>query len=388
MMRARTLVFIPIMLGVVVGGCHHAMRSHPSEPVAQQPSQPGYMAEQRYATTWTYEAWTLAGEPVEMTLVRPSGNGLFPLVIYLPGLGESSSGGAAWRQAWAQAGYAVLSLQVPANGETILSSAQARRGDFRDLAKEPYSKGALANRLAILRSLFEELNRRHNNGALDGVDLSRIALAGFDLGAQTVMAAAGETNNDSEPFQLPTAVKCVIAFSPYADFTGASFEQRFASVHVSVLSVTSMGDIDPYGLVTAASIRRAPFEHMPPGQKYLLSLVDAPHALIAGKETPSVEKDVLGRDEAPRATTGDGTSQGSGTGRRRSRRGSSSESRNTTSSSSRQMSSVAWAAQLARVQSVTAAYLDTNLKNDVAAREWLARDARRWLGDTAELIVK
>jgi hypothetical protein len=35
--------------------------------------------------------------------------------------------------------------------------------------------------------LFEELNHRHDSGALRGVDVSRIALAGFDLGAQTVM---------------------------------------------------------------------------------------------------------------------------------------------------------------------------------------------------------
>jgi dienelactone hydrolase len=387
-MRFRAFVLISMIFGVLLAGCHHSMRSHPSEPVAKQPSQPGYTAEQRYATTWQYEAWTLAGEPVEMTLVRPSGNGLFPLVIYLPGLGESSNGGAVWRQAWAQGGYAVLSLQSAANGEAILSSARARRGDFRDLAKEQFSNGALAKRLAILRSLFEELDRRHNSGALDGVDMSRIALTGFDLGAQTVMTAAGETNNGSELFPLPKSVKCVIALSPYADFTGAGFEQRFASIHVPVLSVTSVDDTDPYGLVTAATIRRAPFEHMPPGQKYLLSLVNAPHALIAGKQTPTVEKDVLGRDETPRATIGDGPNQGSGTGRRKGRRGGSNETRDSTSSSSQQVSSVAWAAHLARVQSVTAAYLDSNLKNDGVAREWLAREARRWLGNAAELIVK
>jgi len=40
------------------------------------------------------------------------------------------------------------------------------------------------------------------------------------------------------------------------------------------------------------------------------------------------------------------------------------------------------------VQSVTTAYLDTNLKNDGVAKEWLARDARRWLGDEADFLVK
>jgi dienelactone hydrolase len=395
-MRFHALVFISIILAILVAGCQHSTRSNnATEPVAKQPRQPGYIAERRYATTSMLEAWTVAGEPVEMTLVRPSGNDLFPLVIYLPGLGEPSSAGAAWRHAWAEAGYAVVSLQSVANGETLWSSVQARRGDFPDLAREHFSRGALAKRLTVLRSLFEELNHRHDSGALGGVDVSRIALAGFDLGAQTVMAAAGETGYDVEPFALPGAVKCVIVLSPYADFTGAGFEKRFATIQVSVLSVTSTDDTDPYGLVSAAAIRRAPFEHMPPGEKYLLSLVNAPHALIAGKETPSADHSVLAQEDSPRATSGDASNQGSGAGHRRGdggsqkgRRGGGNESSGMKSSSSRPVSSVAWAAQLARVQSVTTAYLDTNLKNDRVAGEWLTRDARRWLGDDAELIVK
>jgi hypothetical protein len=232
--------------------------------VATQPHQPGYIAEQRYATTTIHETWTLAGEPVEMTVVRPTGNGVLPLIIYLPGLGEPSSGGLAWRNAWAQAGYAVLSLQSATNGETILTSAHARRAEFLDLAREQFSRAGLARRLAILRDAFEELNRRQGRGALAGVDLSHIALAGLDLGAQTVMAAAGESGYGIEPFALPPAVQCVIVLSPYADFAGASFDRRFATVHVSVLSVTSVNDTDSYGLVAAPAIRRAPFEHMPP----------------------------------------------------------------------------------------------------------------------------
>jgi hypothetical protein len=53
--------------------------------------------------------------------------------------------------------------------------------------------------------------------------------------------------------------------------------------------------------------------------------------------------------------------------------------------SSRRVSSVARAAQLARVRNVTTAYLDMNQKNDRVASEWLIRDARRWLGDAADL---
>ena len=390
---AWTRVCISIVLPAFLAGCQHSSRHHATDPAAQQPGPPGYKAAQHYTTTSTLEAWKLAGEPVEMTLLRPVGTSVVPLVIYLPGLGEPSSAGAAWRQAWAQAGYAVLSLQSVANGETIWSSAEARNGDFRDLAKERFSRGALAKRLNVLRALFEELNRRRDSGALSGVDMSHIALAGFDLGAQTVMASAGEAGYDIEPFALPDAVKCLIVLSPYADPTSAGFENRFAMIHGTILFVTSRDDTDPYGLVTSAAIRRVPFEQVPPGQKYLLNLAGAPHALIAGKETPVRDNAVLARDDSSQAATGDSTSQGA-TGRHKGRGGGSQGSRRgdgndaTDTQSSSTISAASWTAQLAEVQSVTTAYLDANLKNDGVATDWLTRDAGRWLGNRADLIVK
>lgn len=391
---ASGLLLVAAIATLLAAGCQQTTRPNMADSVPKPPRRSGYVAEQHYATASLREAWSLGGEPVEVTLLRPSGNGLFPLVIYLPGLGEPSNAGAAWRQAWAQAGYAVLAFQPSSQGEAIWASAQARRGDFAELAKEQFSRRALAKRLAVLRDVLDELDRRRNGGALAGVDTARLALAGFEIGAQTVMAAAGETGFDIEPFALPSAVKCVIAFSPYADFAGAGFERRFATIHVPVLSVTSMDDADPYGLVTPPAIRRAPFEHMPPGQKYLLSLVNAPHALIAGKEAPSVDDGAPAPDDSPRTKSSDGTNPGSGTGRRRSGGGSQASRRNGGNdssghpSSSRAVTSAAWTAELGQAQSVTTAYLDADLKHDEVAREWLDKDARRWLGDEADLVVK
>ena len=231
--------------------------------------------------------------------------------------------------------------------------------------------------------------------AQPGVDLSRIALAGFDLGAQTVMATAGEAGYDLEPFVLPVTVRCVIALSPYADFAGAEFDRRCASIVEPVLSVISADHADPYGLVAVAAIRRAPFEHMPPGQKYLLNLVNAPHALISGKETPGADNDLPARDDRARTASADGTNQSSATGRRqrggdsqKGHRGGGDGNGESRSSSSRRFAAGTWVTELALVQSVTTAYLDTNLKNDGVAKEWLARDARRWLGDEADFLVK
>jgi len=391
-MRVRILVVAALLSGLSLGGCTSAVRSDTPGSTPAQSRQAGYVPEQHYTTSSTHEAWTLGGQPVEITLTRPSGNARFPLVIYLPGLGESSSAGAAWRQAWAQAGYAVLSLQSPSNGESLWSSPQARRGDFSDIAREHFARESLAARLEMLRNLLDEINRRGNTAAFAMVDNSRIALAGFDIGAQTVMAAAGETGYDPVPFALPRAVKCVIALSPYADPAGAPFEQRFATIHVPVLSITSLDDMDPYGLLTAAKLRRIPFEYMPPGQKYLLSLADAPHALIAGKETPSPEGSALAQNDSARSTSSDGAASPTSSGHHRGDSGGAQRGRRSSNGAdaakSFTVSAEAWKAQLAKVQGVTTAYLDATLRNDGVASERLGRDAQRWLSAEAELIVK
>jgi hypothetical protein len=179
----------------------------------------------------------------------------------------------------------------------------------------------------------------------------------------------------------------VIALSPYADFSGMGVEGRFRSIRIPVLSVTSPEDLDPYGLVGSAAVRRAPYEHMPPGQKYLLLLSSASHTLLAGKEVPvdgqRGDKPV-GRPQAAQAADGEGNQRGGVRGRRRSRGGGGDD--NTVSSV--QNSSILSGLEVTDVQHVTVAYLDAIIKNDPIAWEWLTRDVNRWLGDTATFSSK
>src|SRR5262249_3854826 len=93
---------------------------------------------------------------------------------------------------------------------------------------------------------------------------------------------------------LPATVKSVIVLSPYADFSGMATEGRFRDVRLPVLSITSPEDTDAYGLVTTAAVRRAPYQYMPPGGKYLLLLGAGPHSLLGGQEHPNEERESRG----------------------------------------------------------------------------------------------
>ena len=351
----------------------------------------GYLTDVRRTTVSSHDTWTIGPDAVDISLMIPSGDEAYPLVIYLPGLGESSTAGLAWRRAWAEAGYAVLSMQ-PANlGPAVWSSELARAGDFQTLAKDRFSAHSLAKRLTILRGIFAELNRRQRDagaGPFRHLDLSRVAVAGFDLGAETAMLVAGEQVGSIEAQRFPEAVKSVIALSPYADFSGMGVERLFRSIHLPVLSVTSPEDTDPYGLVTSAAVRRAPFQYMPPGRKYLLILSAAPHSLISGQPQPAAEgkPDQTGRGERSSQDSADKQPRSGG---RRGGRGSRGRGMAERPSSPRDgPSSATWMMQLANVEGMTTAYLDATVKNDPVAWEWLQKDAKRWLGESAQLFSK
>ncbi len=392
-MSPRIFPLVPLLVFAALTGCathDHGWHKEAGESkLHRAASGPGYLAQQEYATAALRESWGLGADTVEVSMLIPQGNHEFPLVIYLPGLGEPADSGLSWRRAWAEAGYAVVSLQAESVGKSLPPPTGDHSGDFADIARTQYAPNALAHRLNLVALALDELKRRSRDPqetALAHVDFKRIAVAGFDLGAQTAMAVAGEAFDPGSAFKGIAGVRCVIAFSPYADFSGPGFEQRFGAIHMPVLSVTSEDDADPYGVISTPEIRRAPFQYMPPDNKYLLTLYNVPHSLIGGSETPAAGSD---KESAAPTPSENDSSNGHAGGRHRGRgrRGGESTSGDKASRPN-DVSPSAWTDQLKLVQSVSTAYLDATVKEDPEASRWLLQEAHRWLGESAELISK
>lgn len=397
----------------LMAGCA-ASRSDPKADDAQvkQFSGRGYLTDDQYGVATSSASWPCGGAACDVALTVPSKPGRYPLVIYLPGLGEGPIAGEAWRTAWTRAGYAVLSLQPLAEDAGAWSSARARTGDFALLARERYSGKAMSERLGALHDALRQLARRHAAAEppLERVDLSRIAVAGFDLGAFTAMAIAGEDVRDVVVPQLPVSIRAVIALSPYASFSGPSFASRYGAIRLPVLSLTSDADGDALGVVTGAHLRRAPFEHMPAGDKYLALLAGMPHGVFSGASTaPAGEPDHRPADSRSPSrpagpTGGRGGSGGHGhfsgasaaaagshgsdsSGRRSAGRadGGHGDHGAPAENLRQRASPTELAIGVAAVQAISTAFLDAIVKEDKIAREWLEKDASRWLQGKGEL---
>jgi hypothetical protein len=265
----------------------------------------------------------------------------------------------------------------------VRSSSAARREDFGSLTRERYTTEVTATRLKALVALLAELQKRQasDETLLRRLDRSRVAIAGFDVGAYTSMLVAGEmSKGNAEPVRPPIAVAAIIALSPYADFSGSPFSTRYQSIVLPVPSVSGDEDTDAAGVVSSPSVRKAPFEYMPSHDAYLLWLANATHAVFSGTLLGAVEKPA----EKAAARTGDSQGSRKGSSRREGRRSGNGPSGaaggnddNTRVGSGGPGGYIASptdrAISISLTQGVTTAFLDAYLKQDPIAQEWLQR---------------
>jgi alpha-beta hydrolase superfamily lysophospholipase len=337
----------------------------------------------------------------EMTAPRDGGN--YPLVIYLPGLAESTSDGSTWRSALAEAGYAVLSIQAQGDGSALLASDLARAGDFNQIGRQAFRAEALQQRMDNLAFVLAQLPQLAKADLLySRGDASRLLLAGFDLGAQTALAMA------STATMPPAGLRGLILISPYHD-RQRSDSELYAKLQLPVLNITSAIDVDDYGVIPDASARIVPYQAMPRGDKYLLVMRAMSHRNLGGKdnldemmskkEAGPGSKGRRGGSGAPPDGGGMGGGPGGGMGGGMSGSpgggmggeasggkggfgapGGSDQAGPDDNANTQQGFTV--------LRSVMLAFADSAAKNDNAAQDWLALDAPRWLRPLGTLSSK
>jgi len=335
----------------------------------------GYRPAESAAPSLAQQQWVLRGESVSVSLAYPGSGRALPLIVYLPGLGESStSAGMEWREVWARAGYAVLGLQPLADDAQAWSSDLARAANFKALGRHHYDPALLPTRLQVLAAALAEARQRAAAGdpLWSRVDFTRLGLAGYELGAQTVLA-------------LPTPVlpfQALIALSPLAS-EGATA----AGTSVPLLVIGSAVDSDPLGLFVPALAARALFENSTAGSGHaLLWLRQASHAALAGsgfhesRAESSSRAEAGGRSAEPGRRRSKGGGGDGGGGKSRGGLGGGGPP-----APAMQQGPAQGQAQTAAAIGVTSlAFFDARLRQRPEAQAWLDQHAEAWLQDLGE----
>lgn len=328
----------------------------------------GYQPDNHYAIEASRTSWTIGAASYDVAIVTPAGSGVFPLVVFLPGLSQNAAAGVIFREAWAKNGYAVLSVQPLAVDTQALARDKVKGRDLTPAVRERYGSEAMTQRIEALQAVIDEALRRRAAGEtpFQRIDFDHVALAGFDLGAYTAMILGGEHSAGPDHVLQHVKVRAVIAFSPYATFSGSTFASRYTDVRVPVLSVTSDIDADPIGLVSSPSVRGAPFRFMPATDKYLLTFYGLPHLVLSGNVVTAKELEPTDEDEDHVKRSEPSRSRGS--------------LKTPAANVDTSLPATERAIDVSVIQSVSTAFLDTALKSDTIAREWLEKNTVLWLG--------
>jgi predicted dienelactone hydrolase len=232
-----------------------------------------------------------------LRLRLPQGAGPHPVLLFSHGLGGSRDAGTWWGEAWAAAGYAVVHLQHPGS-DTAAVLEQGMRG-----AMQPEQ---LLARTQDVRFVIDELTRRKAAGRPEyqSLKLDAIGLAGHSFGARTVFALAGERFPVVEQLPPEPRIRAFIAFSPSsaAQARRQPLAEVFGQVRGPLLCVTGTLDGDVVGIGETPFSRQQPFDHLPPGDKYLWVLQDADHMTFGGQAF--VERFIVARGRAQAARDG------------------------------------------------------------------------------------
>jgi hypothetical protein len=385
----------------------------PQGPAQQQRAQAqgraAALAEHAYrprvhaSATMSLQDWSIDGQRQAVAISLQDPGRELPLVVYLPGLGESEQAGRLWREAWARAGFAVLSVQPLDDDAHAWQSELARSGEFKTLARLRHDDAMLRRRLDRLAAVLAEARRQAAAGdaAMARVDFSRTAVAGYDLGAQSAMALAGEHAPGAAVHPLAAQFRAAIVLSP-AVAPGQDSPARFDRVTGPWLAITSPSDVDPTGWIEPVALRSRAFDLLPPGDKFQLLLDGAPHLRFAGQaEDPREagadtrgrrpERGGKGQDGGGAGRTGrakpGGNSSGKAGGKAgdgESKDGSGRDGADGNAAGTRRQAPRDFhgaAEHHAAIEAVSVAFLDAQLRGSPEARQWLASQVPDWLHD-------
>jgi dienelactone hydrolase len=207
----------------------------------------------------------------------PDGEAPCPLLLYSHGLGGSRDGGDAWGHAWRDAGFAVLHVQHPGSDAEVIAGGRAALRQAADARQ-------LLARVADIRFVLDELERRQVEAPWSRLRLDAVGLAGHSFGAVTTLALAGQRWAVPASLAEPR-LRAFVAFSPSPARRGRlTPAEQFGAIDRPLLAITGALDGDPLGEGLTPQQRASVVDGLTADQnrRALLWLADADHMSLAG----------------------------------------------------------------------------------------------------------
>jgi len=223
---------------------------------------------------------------IPLRVYLPSGKAPAPVVLFSHGLGGSRDGNAFMGQHWAARGYVAVFLQHPGSDTSVWQDKLRgqRLAALRDAADGQNFLVRTADVHAVLNQLDAWNNLAGDHPLAGRLDMDHVGMSGHSFGAVTTQAVSGQTFLRGALSTTQPRIKAAIAFSPSAPRHGSP-AAAFGRVAIPWLLMTGTNDTALIGGQTVAS-RLAVFPALPPGDKYELVLDGAEHSAFTDRALP------------------------------------------------------------------------------------------------------
>jgi len=225
-----------------------------------------------------YDARRLRQVPVK--IYYPVGDdGSLPVVLFSHGLGRSRFDCAYLGRHWASHGYFSVFVEHAGSDETVWRGKIQPIKNLKEAYEDPKN---MRNRPLDMRFVLNNLVRlqRKHDPLAARLDLTRVGAAGFDWGAQTVLALAGQVLPGGF-VAVDHRVSAVIAMSPPVSLGQVPLEVAYGGIEIPCLYMTGNEDDGIIG-TTKAYQRRLPFDYTFGADQYLVTFQGADHMIYAG----------------------------------------------------------------------------------------------------------
>ena len=238
-----------------------------------------------YRVTTAEEIWHDAARNRDVPVLIYSTQdapGPLPVVLFSHGLGGSDRAGEHWGRQWASWGIVSVHMQHHGSDNEAVRNAT---GTPMQRMRSAATAEQLIARGEDVKFVVSEIARRAASGdpALAHVDPAAIGLSGHSFGAQTTLAAAGEQFEKTSVTLTEPRLRAFIAFCPSA-LDENQLDFQFSQIKAPFLSLTGSRDQANVNRLVTPANRVLPFEHMAPGQKYLLFMDTATHMSFSGQQ--------------------------------------------------------------------------------------------------------
>ncbi len=208
-----------------------------------------------------------------------AGKGPFPVVLFSHGLGRSREDCAYLGTHWAGRGYVSVFIEHIGSDQAVWRD---QRQPMKHL-KEAYENPAtMRNRPLDMRFALDQLQRlkRGHDSLAVRMDLNRVGAAGYDLGAETALALAGQVLQNGMSF-VEHRIRAVVAMSPTVPVGQVPIGIAYQGINVPCLYMTGSDDDGIVGQ-TKAYQRRWPFDNTFGADQYLTIFQGGDHMIYAG----------------------------------------------------------------------------------------------------------